>query len=245
MPRFSRDASPNKRGSSAVACIWAVPEIELSPLAWARSGPTTSQLSTNDTATQLSMMVLMTSCTPRRSLSQAGPAAYRPPATAAARRHNVTCRPAGHSNPAPTTAAARAPTINWPCAPMLNNPTRNASATDSPVKVSSAALLADSPSGRATTAKSAPSNHLGQSPRAPQVMAANASKATPKPPRVNAVTTKQITSADTIDSTDGSAAASPLRIDDPQHGAADAPLVVGPTLELLNDSAFEHHEHAV
>ena len=47
-------------------------------------------------------------------------------------------RSSGNGRPiqAPTTAATKAPTKNWPWAPMLNSPARNAKATERPVRIS-------------------------------------------------------------------------------------------------------------
>src|SRR3954469_2076532 len=70
-PAFNREASPSSRGRYALERISVVPEPERPSTDSARSGPTTSQSSTRLTATQFSMIVEITSCTPRFTFSHA------------------------------------------------------------------------------------------------------------------------------------------------------------------------------
>src|SRR5215472_4312567 len=158
-PAFSLDRLPRILGSSAVWRISSVPERDRSPEAVARSGPTTSQFSTRLTATQFSMMVEITSWTPRRSLSTAGKSAYSAPATAAPTTASTGWTPGGARSLAPITAATMAPTVICPWAPMLNRPTQKATETARPVRVSSAAFAADSPHARVKISQPAP-EHL-------------------------------------------------------------------------------------
>ena len=112
----------------------------------ARRGPTTSQSCTRWSAIQFSMIVLMTSCTPRRTLSQAAMSAHAAPADIAPAAHSASSSGAGRSTACPSHAAASAPTVNCPSAPMLKTPALSPTATESPVSVSTAALMDDSPS---------------------------------------------------------------------------------------------------
>src|SRR5580693_3279120 len=93
---------------------------------------------------KLSMMVLITSSTPNRCLSQAAMPDHAAPA--AAPPHKARGNPIADwamggqvvANPANTVAAV-APARNWPSAPMLRTPARNAMATANPVRMSGVA----------------------------------------------------------------------------------------------------------
>ncbi len=83
---------------------------------------------------------------------------HSPPASAAQRSAAGTASGAGNASARPATAAASAPQINCPSAPMLKRPTVKATATDKPVSTSTLPLSALSPSGRAPP--TAPSSRL-------------------------------------------------------------------------------------
>src|SRR5216684_3824406 len=95
----------------------------------------------------------------------------------------IGCNPGGRFSLAPITAALIAPTVICPWAPMLNRPTQKAAETARPVKVSSAALVADSPHARVKT---------DQSPMA-------------RSDRLSAMAMKQTKSASATESNEGSA----------------------------------------
>src|SRR5947209_2236332 len=107
-------------------------------------------------ATQLSRMVEMTSWTPRSALSAPASAPQSPPARAAAKRQAGTRSAAGRSSVRPATAAARAPQMSCPSAPILKSPTVKGTATASPVRMRTPPLRALSPS--ACGPQKAPSN---------------------------------------------------------------------------------------
>src|SRR5437764_941267 len=121
----------------------ALPEVR------AESGPTTSQPWTRWIATQLSRMVEMTSWTPRSAFRRPGSAPQMPPASAADARQTGTRRGAGRSKALPATAAASAPQMSCPSAPMLKTPTVNGIATERPVRTRTLPFTALSPSAAA------------------------------------------------------------------------------------------------
>ena len=130
-----------KRGSQAARSIGSVPATLIDAVPPAASGPATSQPCTRWMAIQLSRMVLITSCTPRRTLSTPGRKPHTAPAAAAAQRQS------GQGQTRPATAAARPPQMSCPSAPMLKRPTVKATATLRPVRISTADLMAVSPKG--------------------------------------------------------------------------------------------------
>jgi hypothetical protein len=91
-------------------------------------------------AMKFNMIVLITSCDPKRAFSTPGIAAQAAPAPTAARQQSGTSRSDG--SPAsliPTHAVAKAATYNCPSAPMFSRPPRSATATARPVKTSGVA----------------------------------------------------------------------------------------------------------
>src|SRR5258706_8819964 len=133
------------RGSQAARLIGSVPAMLIDEFpVEAASGPATSQPCTRWMATQLRRMVLITSCTPRRTFRRAGISPQHAPASAAAASASGSAT--GESR-RPTTAAARPPQISCPSAPMLKSPTVKAMATLRPVRMRTADLIAVSPSG--------------------------------------------------------------------------------------------------
>ena len=76
------------RGSQAARLIGSVPAMLMEALPAAANGPATSQPWTRWMAIQLSRMVLITSCTPRRTLSRPGMNPQAAPAAAAAASAN-------------------------------------------------------------------------------------------------------------------------------------------------------------
>src|SRR5256886_1005721 len=134
-PRSSR-LPAKSRGSQAEALTGSVPAmLTMAPEPAAASGPATSHPWTRWMAIQLSRIVLITSCTPRRTFNQPASNPHPAPATAAPSRLRAIAP--GRSR-CPITAAARAPQMSWPSAPMLNRPTVNATATESPVSTRTA-----------------------------------------------------------------------------------------------------------
>ena len=85
------------------------------------------------------MIVEITSWVPTVAFSQPAIAAHAPP-TSAARTIETMMWSTGFSpvNEVATHTAMIEPTVYWPWAPMLKSPTRNANATDSPVRISGA-----------------------------------------------------------------------------------------------------------
>ncbi len=81
---------------------------------------------------KLSMIVVMTSLTPRVTLSTPGMAPQAIPVTMATRRIRLTWSTGGRSTDAPTKAAIRAAMVNWPSTPMLNRPILKAMAKAMP-----------------------------------------------------------------------------------------------------------------
>ena len=86
------------------------------------------------------MMVVITSCAPKRALSTPGTAPQMPPARMAARKHSGSSNTAGRfASSIPTQAVAKAAMVSCPSAPMLSSPQRKATATARPVKISGVA----------------------------------------------------------------------------------------------------------
>src|SRR6056297_854229 len=121
------------------------------------SARNTSKTSTYATfaAMKLSMIVVMTSLASVYAFSAPGIAPQNPPPTAPARiprtiSASPATGPAGSSGAAASTVSAVAspPTTSWPCVQMLNRPARNATATESPVKISRVVSDSVSPSER-------------------------------------------------------------------------------------------------
>ena len=79
---------------------------------------------------KFSMIVEMTSLTPRVTLRSAAIAAHRPP-TMTATRMITTCSAAGSAHAPPAAAASIAARRYWPSTPMLNRFIRNPIATAS------------------------------------------------------------------------------------------------------------------
>ena len=81
---------------------------------------------------ELSMIVEITSLTPRVTLSAPAIAAQTCPPSMATTRISGTWRTAGRSTLAPTQAAISAAIVYWPSTPMLNSPILNAMANATP-----------------------------------------------------------------------------------------------------------------
>ena len=109
-------------GTDAFASFWSGPP---SPNAYV---PT-------QYAIQLSMIVVITSCAPTVALRKVP--AHTAPASIASTIASSACGSPGRStHTEPTQTDTIAPTMYWPCPPMLNIPQRNANATARPVKMS-------------------------------------------------------------------------------------------------------------
>ena len=87
------------------------------------------------------MIVVITSWAPVRALSTPGIAPYAAPPNTPARIASGICTNPGPSIMNPTKVEAKPPAIICPVAPMLNNPARNATATETPVKINGVELL--------------------------------------------------------------------------------------------------------
>jgi hypothetical protein len=88
----------------------------------------------------LSMIVVITSCTPRQVLRRAAMEAHMAPTSTPTRRPMIRApKPAPRAAYAVTPATA-AEMTNWPWPPMLNRPTRNGMTTARPVRMSGAVL---------------------------------------------------------------------------------------------------------
>ena len=123
----SAGSQTSSRGSTAAAPISVVRTVALT-----NSGLPTAE--TSAAATKFSMIVLITSCAPKRALSTPGIAPQPAPAAAAASSASGSCTPAGRPvSEAPARPAAKPPRYIWPSTPMLNRPARKPSATASPV----------------------------------------------------------------------------------------------------------------
>ena len=89
------------------------------------------------TAIQLSMIVVITSCAPTVAFRKPAIPAQSAPASAPATIASEDVQEAGQAGQVePTQTAMIAPTRYWPWPPMLNIPQRNANATASPVRMS-------------------------------------------------------------------------------------------------------------
>ena len=89
----------------------------------------------------------ITSCAPVFAFRRPTIPPYIPAAIIPAISARDTCSTGVNSNLNPTYDAAIAPKINWPCAPILNNPDLKASATASPVRINGMAFTTVSESG--------------------------------------------------------------------------------------------------
>ena len=88
-------------------------------------------------AMELSMIVEMTSCTPRADLSSPAMDPHiAPPRTPATMAITATTTPGADWTAWAEAAAQIAPTMSWPCAPMLNSPTRSGMTTARPHRIS-------------------------------------------------------------------------------------------------------------
>ena len=92
----------------------------------------------NQNAMLFSMIVTITSWAPVRALSTPAIIPISPPPTAAPSSAAIRCSTGGSGRAKPTSAPPMQPKITCPWPPMLNRPLRNASATDSPVKINGA-----------------------------------------------------------------------------------------------------------
>ena len=100
------------------------------------------------------MIVTITSCAPVRALRRPTmPPQTAPPAMPASDGERAGGRPSGRSNEKPTQPAAPAAISIWPRPPMLNRPTRKASATPRPAAISGVAKLSVSVRGLMPAAK--------------------------------------------------------------------------------------------
>jgi hypothetical protein len=79
-----------------------------------------------------SMIVEMTSLTPRVVLSTAATPAQEAPTVQATRMMNGMCSHIGRLTAAPAAAAISAASVYWPSTPMLNRPIRKPMATARP-----------------------------------------------------------------------------------------------------------------
>ena len=86
------------------------------------------------------MIVEMTSCAPVCALSHPAMPPQIAPPTSPAIIATSRCSSTGMCHVNPTQPAQMAPAISCPCPPMLNSPARNATPTDSPPRISGAAL---------------------------------------------------------------------------------------------------------
>ena len=137
MCRPCRSASPQKTGSRAD--LTASPEIgTVGDCVFCSGPPCPKRKLPNQYATQLSMIVVITSCAPTVALRKPAIPAQTAPATAASATPTTTCTPRGSESPQvdPTHTATIRPIAYWPWPPMLKRPQRNANATASPVKIS-------------------------------------------------------------------------------------------------------------
>src|SRR5690349_10927432 len=88
------------------------------------------------TAIQLSMIVVITSCAPVVALSTPAIPAYAAPASVPATRQTSTCTNGSRwAKLEPSQTAKYEPARYWPCPPMLNRPQRKANATARPVRM--------------------------------------------------------------------------------------------------------------
>src|SRR2546426_1686247 len=234
-PRSSR-LPANSRGNQAEALTGSVPAmLTVAPDPAAASGPATSHPCTRWMAIQLSRIVLITSCTPRRTFNQPASNPHPAPATAAPSRLRAI---APGTSRCPITAAARAPQMSWPSAPMLNRPTVNATATESPVSTRMADLIAVSPSGPGPP--NAPENRSAKPVRASRPEAAMATKLISSE-RISAAKAPQNVSRAGADSR---ARSSGKRGHLAEHHAAE--LVVGRVRQgLAGGAALEEHQDAI
>lgn len=101
---------------SETGAVW----IELLvPLFSGAKMPGTSSRPTMATAMAFSMMVEMTSLTPRKTFSRPAMLAYRPPTSMAVISSSGIWMNDGRSSLLPTKAANSAATLYWPSTPML------------------------------------------------------------------------------------------------------------------------------
>src|SRR6202034_86859 len=85
------------------------------------------------------MIVTMASWAPVLALRKPTNQPITAPPTNAPTRQTITWMTGGRLTPKPSQVATIAPPTHWPAAPMLNNPARNAIATDKPVRMSGVA----------------------------------------------------------------------------------------------------------
>ena len=85
-------------------------------------------------AIKLSIILLITSDTPRRTLRYPAIAAHRPPAIIATTTISNTCSTGGRLTAAPTTAPKNAPMRYWPSIPILKSNILNPIAAATPAK---------------------------------------------------------------------------------------------------------------
>jgi hypothetical protein len=92
-------------------------------------------------ATKLSMMVVTTSCAPVNAFRKPGmkPQAM-PPSMPAMSETGIATHGLASLSAMAATLAHRAPSRNWPCAPMLNSPPLKPMPTARPASTSGAAL---------------------------------------------------------------------------------------------------------
>ena len=121
---FALSATSFEIGTSACRSFWSGP-------------PSPSRYVATQTAIQLSMIVVITSCAPTVAFSRpAIPAQTAPARPATMTASGTWIQGDMPANEVPTQTAKIAPAKYCPCPPMLNIPQRNAKATARPVRTS-------------------------------------------------------------------------------------------------------------
>src|SRR5581483_6024670 len=125
--------SPQKTGRCAFWTMSAETGTDLS-VEFCSCPPWPTRACVTQTATQLSMIVDMTSWTPTVAFRKPEIAAQAAPATAASATAMKMCSPEDMlAHEVPTHLLAKAPTRYWPCPPMLKRPHLKANETAKPV----------------------------------------------------------------------------------------------------------------
>jgi len=131
-------STPRARSSGSSVGKWALPGsggVELLLLPSTRCCRCSeSRYAAIPAAMTFSMIVEMTSLTPRAVFRTPATPAQAAPTAIATSSTSATCSTAGRCTAAPTAAASSAASWYWPSTPMLNSPVRKPIATATPAR---------------------------------------------------------------------------------------------------------------